>query len=67
MGEHKIPQAPPKRPDEALLRLKMAVEASKREAMDADTAEFMRDLGAMSRWMDHLEAEVARLTPVGNA
>jgi hypothetical protein len=62
MGESKLPKAPKpalERPAQAITQLRMSVEASKTQPMDADTADFMRDLAALLVWIDHLEGEVA--------
>lgn len=44
------------RPTMAIVRLKMSLDASKREPMDPDTAAFMSDLGLLAGWLDELEA-----------
>lgn len=54
MGESKLLKLPV-RPDEAILRLKTSVGASKGQVMDSDTAAFMRDLEAALRWLEGLE------------
>lgn len=57
MGESKLPKPPMARPDAAIFALRSSVEASKSPAveMDADTRDFMADLGRLMAWIDHLE------------
>jgi hypothetical protein len=65
MGEHKLPKTPQAavRPGMSIIRLKAAVQVfqtSRGQEIDADTLDYMADLGAVMDWIDHLETTAGR-------
>jgi hypothetical protein len=69
MGESKLPKAPPREPDRpvmAILRLSGTIQvlrATPASQVDAETRQYMGDLGAVLDWLAHLERRVQELTP----